>query len=502
MPQQQRNHSLVRFRGFPSGLVTDISEILLNQQVTPDCLNVDFGEGGEISKRKGFTKWSTSDPAGMNYGTDLYHYRESDGTDWLIYVDLDRDIWTVEVGAGTTLGSTTADANSANSAVAFDNVFYISGHGNSENTWSFNGTSWSEITDSTLDGDGSEFPLARNLVNKHDRVFAMNLIAGGTTHGSRIWFSQPGDANDWEATSWIDVDPDDGTSIVDITPFGERIIIFKDHSFFLLSGVDALSFTLFPVDPMTGTIARRTARVVDGIVLWFDPNSGVWAFDGATFRQVDTAVNSHIMDNVDTPSDATVAYSAFVRDGKYYLGVPWSGGTDNYPSRTFVFDVRANRWTEYDYAFSSVVRIDQTFYGVGLSSGSTPTKGIWKLFDGDDDAGTNISAYFETTWFAPGDGFIQQHRLRKMQMYLDGTTSNPATMTVETYIDWGTSASNSTTQSANTSNDMSVFELSGFDEEAKAWKVRVSNDSDDAWTVNGLDILFSSRTLSRGDLDG
>lgn len=513
MPSR-RDQSLVRLRGWSGGLNADTSELLIEQNEVPSCLNVDFDIGGAIRKRKGYTKFSTSDPASMSYGTDIYHYRSSSGTDFLVYVDTDRELYYENISTGSTFArandGSNISVNKANDAVSFDSVFYISGDGNSETTRSFDGSSWTNITDITLNDSGTEFPRARELLNQHERVFAFNLTENSGTFGSRIWFSEAGDADNWDSTSWIDVDPDDGTEIRDARSYGERIMIFKDDSVHILSGVDPLSFTLFKVPTESGTTARRTARVVEGILIWFDPDSGVWGFDGANVRLIDDPVHDRILDNLDDPSDGSVAYSAFVKEGKYYLGVPWTdggGGSNEFPTRTFVLDVRRGRWSEYDMAWSSVVEVAGTYYGVGPSSGSTPPKGVFKLFDGDDDNGSDIDSYFETSWFAPEDGFIQQHRLRKMIVYVQAQTANPATLTVETYVNWddATSSANEsvTTDVTPSTDDFNVMQLTGFDLDTfDSWKIKISNDSDAAWQVDGIDILFSSRTTTRGDMDG
>ena len=282
---------------------------------------------------------------------------------------------------------------------------------------------------------------------------------------------------------------------------------------FILSGVDADSFTLFPVDPGIGAIARRTLQTTVGIAIWFDPLNGVWAFDGSNYKTVDEKVNKRILDGIDSVNFRLDAgkrsVNAFVRDGKYYLSVPWTesgGGSDVFAKYTFIWDLRENTWTEYDYAFQDVVSIDDIYYGVGLfrDGDSVPAKGIFTLFDGNADNTNAIKAFFETPWFAPQDGFIQEHRLRKMQVYLTGSNASPATVDVDLYVDWvGGTVSKTTTQSASTATeDMKVFELTNYDQLNKAFKIRIGDDSTNPWQINGIDVLFQSRILSRGDKDG
>lgn len=169
----------------------------------------------------------------------------------------------------------------------FGDAFYLTSNGRATNkSFKLAADTWSEITDHTLDGSGTEFPLAKHLINKHSRMFAANIFEGATQYPSRLWFSEEGDAETWGALSWIDVEPADGTSITGLASFGEGIMIFKEDKLFFLSGVDEDSFTLFPLQEGVGTVSTNTIVNLENTVVWLDPTKGVLEWDGSKVKNL------------------------------------------------------------------------------------------------------------------------------------------------------------------------------------------------------------------------
>lgn len=286
---------------------------------------------------------------------------------------------------------------------ALDNVLYVSRV--DENSWKFDGTTWTELTDYTLSGAGTEFPRAAHLLSAHERIFAANIDNGGTRYRSRVQFSSAGDATDWDVDNWIDVSPDDGQQITAIALFGESILIFKETSVFVLSGTDPTSFTLYPLDDEVGTVAPGSIRAAANKLLFLDPNTGVYEFDGADFVKVSEKISLHLIDGVNYTS--VYKASAFVYRDRYYLSVPWGAATDN--SRMFVYDLRTKAWTQWSYGVNSYCLYQQDVYG-GEANG---VGGVYKLLTGVSDDGATISAYCEFAWLAPENEAVRG-RLRRV----------------------------------------------------------------------------------------
>lgn len=395
----------IRMPGWSGGLNTDADQFQLESDESPDAMNVDFGLRGAVSKRPGYSRYDS--PVEANVFRYVRAWNNRGGDHWLLAL---RDAEIIYGSAasfsnqntGWTLGSDFDDEFVG--WAAFENILYVTTK--SGNAWQFDGTTWTEITDYTLDGDdaGDHFPRAAFLETNYERVWAANLFDNATEHASRIWFSEIGDATDWSATDWIDVDPDDGTVITGLKVFGGNLMVFKERAVYSLGGSDVNTFSLFPLDSDIGTTCPKTIQSEGDRIIFFDPLTGVWQFDGSSFTKLDDKINLHLLDGINF--SASHRSSAFMWQGRYYLSVPW--GSDSYPSRTFVYDLRNNAWTQYDYGARSWAFRNDEPYAVGVRDGD----GIYSMFEGDDDNGTAISAYMETAWIETGEAATKS-RLRR-----------------------------------------------------------------------------------------
>jgi hypothetical protein len=430
---------ITAFSGWLGGLNRDASELQLAIDESPELLNVDIDRRGGFKPRDGYLQVvSASNP------TDTYQllasYEPSSGTDRAIGVTEAGDIW--DGAAYTSMTDTTKSfgvhGNLRNwpieAVVLDDQIYLFSLRGN---TWRYNGTTWTEITDSTLDESGvaatPEAPQAKTAVTHLSRIFVGNIKAGGTAHRSRLaWSETPidngGDAagNRWKALSFIDVDQDDGTEITKIASFQSNLIIFKHHSLHVLAGVDEASFTLYPVDDDVGTVSPGSVAFDESNLFFFDRDQGVYVFDGVKTTRIDHAINEYILDGM--KYNQSYKAEGFMSDGKYHLAVPW--GTDNYNSRMFVFDPLIAAWTEYDYGVFS----HSVFGGVEYTGGNRDLVGTYSWRAGDTlDEATAISWHLETAWVpeAANQG-MTNHRLRRVDLLVEIDSS---TFNIDLYVD-------------------------------------------------------------------
>lgn len=392
----------VEFPGWVGGLNKDTDQFKVEPTDSPDALNVNFVLGGSVARRAGYTEYLTwSNPL------RLIGWRSK-----VLGVDGAGSVFYEDAGAMT---DSTLDLQPPSDArsqqmpyAAMNDALYLTQcEVGSPKKW--DGSSWSNVTATVFDGTSSRFPRARALEHLHERIFAGNVLSGATAHPSRLHFSNALDPETWDALDFIEVAPDDGTEITALRAFGDGVLIFKDHSIFLLSGTDDDTFQLYPIDPAVGTTAPDTVVVEGGIVIFLDPRRGVLSFNGEQFQPLDQKINRHIIDGINYDSAHTAV--AAVYENRYYLSVPWGAETE--PSTTFVLDLRTGAWTEYDWASPSLARLDDKLIGA-------PAAGVFEMEAGDDDDGTDIDAYFRTAWIAPA-GFPQKHRIRRMDLSIDTT---------------------------------------------------------------------------------
>jgi hypothetical protein len=408
----------IRLSGFDGGLNTDADEFQLEQNESPDCLNVDFGLRGAVSKRKGYERYDDTVSPDMWRG--LYRWNQRGGDDLLVAVDNDSAAW----GDAATLTIQAlgwdAPVDKADWAIgfaAYENKLYISSLNG--NTWEFDGSTFTELTDTDLDGTSPTFPQAAHLETNYERVWAANVTANAVRYASRIWYSNIGDALTWDALDWIDVDPDDGDEISAMKVFGGNLMIWKTRAVYTLSGTDENTFTLFPLDRDIGTNAPRTVQSQGDRLIFFDPLTGVWQFDGAGFDKLDDKINLFLLDGINYAFSHRS--SAFIWQGKYYLSIPW--GLDEWPSRTFVLDLRNGAWTQYNYGMAAWINRDDDVYAV------TPdgTAGLFAMFEALDDDGTAISSYMETSWLSPENEAVKQ-RMRRIDFAFSAINDTDVTV--------------------------------------------------------------------------
>lgn len=399
-------HEIQAFQlpGWVGGLNNEADPYKLEPTESPDALNVDFGITGEVSKRLGYETFA-ADAAVSDH---LFNWRDN-----LIFVRAASDIFYLNVSDISTDSTfnlvAVSDARSyAASAVSMNDKVYLTRHGaGAARSW--DGTTWASVTQ--WDGTDSTgvFPAARAAVEAHNRIFAANVrMSGGATHPSRVFISDVILPESWKALSYIDVDKDNGQEITGMAQFGDQIIVFKDHSVHALVGTNETEFDVYPVDNVVGTTAPGTITNLGLNLFFFDPERGVYQFDGATFYNIsEHKINTHLLDGVNKAQIHKAR--GFAYRNRYFLSVPW--GADTYNSRTFVYDPRIQAWTEYDYGMQAAVEKDLLAYAVGVSN----TNDVREVFKGDNDAAAAINAYMKTGWMSPGSPSMK-HRLRRLDL--------------------------------------------------------------------------------------
>ena len=246
-------------------------------------------------------------------------------------------------------------------------------------TVSFDGTTWTAITDSTLDGSGTEFPRASLVLQANSRMFAFCVNAGGADYTSRLWFSEFNDAETWLATSYIDVAPDDGTQISAAIAFKDAIVIFKDTSVWLLTGKDPDSFSLVHLTDTYGAQSditsahapNRTVASSDRRVYFFDSNLNmIVVFDGVKFAVVAKAFRNSTYMPTGWHKDTVGLYYV----DRYILTYK-NAGAGTYPDRQIVYWENSDAITVSRFGFVFAFR---------LQNGNVYICGTKSLFGVDD----------------------------------------------------------------------------------------------------------------------
>ena len=203
-------------------------------------------------------------------------------------------------------------------------------------------------------------------------VVAGTTAAGGPngaiSSGSHVWFSMPGNGEEYEATAFVQLNPGDGEEITGAVAFGGMIFVFKETRCFIFYGVSADNdgkpvFNFRSVElgtRMRAPGAKRAESVIAGNdSVYFVADHGVYATTGAEPSLLSddlaplgesTALLGPILTTLGTRRWVNAAGIAYMGEA-IYVGLESAGVVD----RVMKFDLRLQAWTIYSAALNCLV---------------------------------------------------------------------------------------------------------------------------------------------------
>lgn len=334
------------------------------------------------------------------------------------------------------------------------------------------------------------FPLARFGCVKNGRAWVANVeYADGTKHPSRVHFSFALMPERWYGLDYYDFDPNDGQEITAMEPYGEGIMVFKNHSVQILTGKSLTSFARSVLDEEVGTVSPNSVAVTGSVMHFFDRDKGVWRFDGAQFVDVTEKIRDYLLDGINY--EYAWRSHGFMYRGKYYLSVPW--GASTVPNRMFILDTeQEDSWSEWDFGVAAHCERGGSQYGAPNGE-----SGIHKLFDGDTDgaAAADIDAYVETGWMAPASGGAK-HRIRRLEGSFADAGTNQA-VDIAMYTDF--SATKTFSSETVPDGAAQFIRLGGFGKDRWRYcKLKVANVDGSDFRMNSIIMRLHITQQSRG----
>ena len=292
-------------RGWPDGWQPDLNQSALPPGANPAIVNMDFSEGGTLTKRGGYLELGQAGLSGLdvaehlfapkvyttsglhpNFTQEVMYLEEANGEIWLQTLgELLKEYQFA--GTGTDLVDQSRspgvwDATAVNafrthtvSVVTYgDDVIMTSlrfgGFEGSGTPVYTNGTddglvtgatnplrydvqddSWSWLAVSILDGTTARGMRARTALVKHERILYGIVHKKGASayrYPSRVYWTHVTEtATDHlriNAVDWVEFGTDDGEEVVNLTSFRDQIIVFKNTSVWLLMGETNDTFSI------------------------------------------------------------------------------------------------------------------------------------------------------------------------------------------------------------------------------------------------------------------
>lgn len=192
--------------------------------------------------------------------------------------------------------------------------------------------------------------------------------AGAISSGSHVWFSMPGNGEEYEPTAFVQLNPGDGEEITGCVAWGGQILIFKETRCFIFYGVSADDdgkpvFNFRSVElgtRMRAPGAKHGENVIAGTdSVYFVADHGVYATTGAepSLLSDDLEPLAHseplvgpILTTLGTRRWVNAAGIAYMGEA-IYVGLEEAGIVD----RVMKFDLRKQAWTIYTAALNCLV---------------------------------------------------------------------------------------------------------------------------------------------------
>lgn len=322
---------------FSGGIQGFTSPLLLNEEETPLCYNVDIRQPGILQKAAGYAQLGSGSGAGNNrgvfswdkedgstelyqvYNNSLYNYSGT-ASGWTSVGTVGADStdpveWAVHyVNTGTGVGS---------GADSFVERIYLSlglTHGHIRYT---NGTSISVLTGL----------YAKHLESYKGRLYAGNVIQDTTkSHPTRVIFTDVSGGT-FEDDNYFD---DMGEPITGLKEFSGALFVFTENKVAYYDG-----YKLTTLNTNGGTTNAQTVQVTEGRLLWYN-RGGVYMFAGGTEG---TLISRPVYEWLDAVTDATEVTGGLDTKGRYclYLGDVTVNGTA-YTDVVLRYDVLINAW--------------------------------------------------------------------------------------------------------------------------------------------------------------
>ena len=292
--------------------------------------------------------------------------------------DAIADTWTSEISLGT--------ARAGHAACISD--YWIYAHGNSTPA-------------ATMERMNSS-PAAPTAF--YVESFKGYVIMGRTAaFPSRVFYSVAGDARQWDAFAFFDVNPDDGEWITGMFSFGGRFYVTK------LNTIYEIPFTvldpeegdedILPLYNVPGCVSNRSIVVTDHGVYYL-AKDGIRLFDGAKSEDIATKFIGPTLDSYVQTRDKYCQGLWVKKYNEVWFSFTSTGSTHD---RLVVYNYALQKWTIFSGMNCEAMGLvedsagnDQFLFGTGDA-----TDGKLYLADSTqaDNAGA-INAYYKTGWFA------------------------------------------------------------------------------------------------------
>lgn len=183
-------------------------------------------------------------------------------------------------------------------------------------------------------------PQGQAAVIHKERLYITPGISA-TTNASRLKFSDSGDFETWGASDFIDISQGDGTNLVDLTVFQDNLLLFKEHSSYILAyDVRPTDAVVREISSTIGVVRQFCVVNYENQVYIIDHLGWVYEIINHDFHRINTKV-PFIRDDT--------APSSFA-DEKIFLSLLEDRLICRFYKKVYVYGLRTRTWSEWESA--------------------------------------------------------------------------------------------------------------------------------------------------------
>lgn len=422
-----------RYFNNTGGLVDHYSPILIPTKSATDIQNVQLDQRGQLLKRSGYINNNTTDLTASTV-TGVGYHQSTTGTSFLAVV-VGTNVYTT----GNTYGGSYTNVTSTITLTAnINNLAQFTSY----KDW---GVFCNESDTPIKVKSSSAFAIVKVATTaKTCESFNNYLLFGntselGTTYGSRIRWSDLGDIDTYPANNYIDIEPDDGDSIVAIKRYQNNLYVFKKHSIYeiiITGGAGAEAFIYRPIARNMGAYAKMSVKVVESRGIVFLGQSGVYLFDGANFDFISDSIQRKL-DGLNRSRYADAVGVVHTGKNQYLLSV--SDGVDTKNKTMLVWDYVQQAWSTYSGIQANALTEAEDSSGNVLLFSGDYNGDIYKQDVGTTDkpngVATAISAFYATPNLQFGSPEISK-TFKYLYVFSKATSTSTITVDVAySYLD-------------------------------------------------------------------
>jgi hypothetical protein len=374
------------------GLNNKYAPMHINDDQSPDLMNVVFDELGAITKRNGYTALNAAQIDG-NPITSMFGYYQSNGTRTLIATSGTSVYkWTSNAWQSIKTG---LSANSARFTFTtyLDKLYMVNGN-TLDGLMQWDGLTFSKVATTPAP------PAGKYVVVHKNRMY----LAGDPANPSRLYMSDLGSPTSWPALNFVDVNTNDGDKITGVSEHLDGLVVFKERSIHVLRGTDPSNYVMFDAHQGAGTVSHWSIVQASNLLFYLS-RDGVYTFDGHHVKLISDFITGSVLGINGQPvwNQQYLNMACGVDyNHKYWLAVPEGLYSTN--NRVYVYDYIHNNWTRFDIPISCFSLFNNGTT-LTLYSGDPIAGVVYQQDIGGDDNGSTINAYLTTKVFdfgAPG----------------------------------------------------------------------------------------------------